>query len=96
MSEEAACVLLTDRRERTMRVLEEGVERPGLRLLQRVLYLREGLLYGVVVRRVGRQEYDTGASGFDQLPYPRPLCIDRLSTTTICPGRSAGHSSSVR
>ena len=41
------------------------------RLPQRVLYLREGLLYGVVVRRVGWQEHDAGSPFLDQLSHPR-------------------------
>ncbi len=51
MTEEAAGVLLADHRESQMRGFEEGIQCPGLRLTQRLLYLREGLLYRVVVRR---------------------------------------------
>ena len=61
------------------------------------LELRKGLLYGVEVRRVGRQVDQLASLAFDQFPDPLcPLWELRLSITTTCPSSSVGNSTSVR
>src|SRR5215216_767211 len=56
-------------------------QRPSYRLYQRLAHacallayegldLGEGLLYGIQVRRVGRQEQEICSPGFDELSYP--------------------------
>ena len=70
VAEEAAGVLDRDRRQRPVCGFEERPSRPRLRPPQQALDLGEGFLYGVEVRRVGREEQNLGPLLLDQLPHP--------------------------
>src|SRR5215211_7860842 len=50
--------------------LQQGFVGARSELPQDVLYLAEGLLYGVQVRRIGGHEHELGSPLFDELPYP--------------------------
>src|SRR5829696_7311137 len=68
--EEAPDVLGCYCREGLPHGLQQGPTRPSLCIPQHSLDLGESLLYGVVVRRVGRQIHKFAAPIFDELPYP--------------------------
>jgi hypothetical protein len=70
MPEVAAGVIRADRPECLFGGLKKRFQDPGLRPPQQGLYLREGLFYGVEVRRVGRQQPQLAAPLFDELSDP--------------------------
>ena len=70
MLEEPAGVFVGNRRDRYPDGLQQGFATTHLDLAYQVLYLAEGLLYGVEVRRrVGRQLQKLATPPFDELPY---------------------------
>src|SRR5215208_240618 len=68
--EEAPRVPGSDRRERSADRLQQGLAGAGFGLAQQPLDLGEGLLDGVVVRRVGWQIHKFAAPIFDEFPHP--------------------------
>jgi hypothetical protein len=84
--EKATGVLGAERRDRRPDGLKQGFAATRLDLAYQVLYLAEGFLYGVEVRRVGRQVQKLAASPFDELSYPLSFVglvgLKRLSITT--------------
>src|SRR5215216_5899393 len=81
----------TDLRERLLHRLKQGFVGARPELPEDVLYLRERLLYGVEVRRVGRQIQELSAplASMSSLIL-LGLWAPRLSITTICPSESEG------
>src|SRR5215212_7681039 len=74
MCEPSHYILRTDRDECLGYGLIECLPRSLSSLPHQVLYLREGLFYGVEVRRVRWQEHQVAAPNFDELPHPfRPV-----------------------
>ncbi len=83
MLEEAAGVTGGDRTQRPTDRLYQGFSGPSFGLTNEPLDLREGLLDGVKVRRVGRQVDEFAASLLDQLAYPFAFVgFKRLSITS--------------
>src|SRR5215216_8038629 len=86
MREVAACVLGTDRQKRLFGGLKQRLKRPGLGLPQQGLNLREGLLYGVEVGGVGRQQPQLAALLLDQFPDPFALVHGEVVHEDDLPG----------
>ena len=83
MLEEPAGFLGAERRDRRPEGLKQGFAATRLSFAHQPLDLAEGLLYGVEIRRVGRQVEKLAAPPFDELPYLLPFVgRDRLSITT--------------
>jgi hypothetical protein len=83
MLEETEGVSGGDRRDRLPQRVDQGLTRAGRGSPQEGLDLGEGLLDGVVIRRVGRQVEDLAAllASISSLTLS-PLCAERLSITT--------------
>ena len=64
---------------------------------QQRLELGKRFFDGIEIGGVGRQVDEFAAPLLDELPNPRePLCEERLSITTTCPGPSEGVSTCSR
>src|SRR5215210_7698737 len=84
-----------DRRERLAHSLhQEGFPSARRRLPQAPLHLAEGLLYGVEVGRVGRQEPQLPTPPLDQLAHParlvRPEVVHHCPSPPPDPGAQRG------
>jgi hypothetical protein len=94
MVEEALSVRSADRTQSLADDLRERLVAASARFSQIALELGKGLLYGVEVRRVGRQVQELASLALDQLPDPlSALCELKLSITTW-PSSSVGHRTS--
>jgi hypothetical protein len=91
MLEETVGVLHRNRLQRSAHRLDQCLAgaRPGF--AQQRLDLRKRFFYGVEVGRVWRQveQLAEPRSSMSSLTLP-PLCEERLSITTTCPGLSEG------
>src|SRR5215210_5508266 len=91
MLDEASSILDRDRRDRRPQRLDQRLAGARLRLAQKALYLRERLLDGVVVRRVGWQEEQLAAPRLDQLAHLLALVRrEVVRNYETCSGRSVG------
>ena len=91
MLEEASCIARCYSIKRSTHCFQQGFSGARLSLAQQRLELGKRFFYGVEVRRVGRQVEKLA----EPLPSMssltlEPLCEERLSITTICPGFKAG------
>ncbi len=70
MIEEPPHVFGTHGRQCFTHGLDEGLLGAGAGLPEKVLYLREGFLYRVEIRRVGGQVDELASAPFDEIPNP--------------------------
>src|SRR5215218_8167838 len=73
MAEVAGRVTRGDRGQRIAHRSDQGLPGAGTALAHQRLHLREGLLDGVVVRRVGRQVQELASTLLDELAHFLPL-----------------------
>src|SRR5215210_2163383 len=90
MLDEASSILDRDRRDRRPQRLDQRLAGARLRLAQKALYLRERLLDGVVVRRVGWQEEQLAAPRLDQLAHLLALVRREVVRNYDLPGAKRG------
>jgi hypothetical protein len=90
MLEETASVPSRDNIERSAHRVYQSLAGACLELPQRCLHFGKGLLYRVEIGRVGRQVGRLASPLLDQLLTLPPLCTERSSITTTCPGPSEG------
>jgi hypothetical protein len=84
MVEEALSVRSADRTQSLADDLRERLVAASARFSQIALELGKGLLYGVEVRRVGRQVQELASLALDQLPDPLPCA------NSSCPSPPSG------
>src|SRR5215210_5053431 len=95
MLDEASSILDRDRRDRRPQRLDQRLAGARLRLAQKALYLRERLLDGVVVRRVGWQEEQLAAPRLDQLAHLLALVRREVVRNYDLPGAKRGRQNAL-
>src|SRR3712207_8547330 len=90
MLEEASCIARRYSIKRSTHCFQQGFSGARLSLAQQRLELGKRFFYEVEVRRVGRQVEKLAALPPMSSLTLEPLCEERLSITTICPGFKAG------
>jgi hypothetical protein len=88
--EDATSVSNRETIERSAHRFYQSLAGACLELPQCCLHFGKGLLYRVEIGRVGWQVQKLASLLLDQLLTLLPLCTERLSITTTCPGPSEG------
>ncbi len=84
-------IRLAEGREASAIAVFEGVDGPGSGFAQVRFELGVGVLDRIEIRRIGRQQQEAGAAGFEStVRTAAPLCAGRLSITTMSPGSRVG------